>query len=74
MQVIVPSVTTTAPVENCGLDVLETCMSHYTLSKCEAIAETGNSICLMLRELNDPQSGLRLLRHCHVPKLNYLEL
>ena len=32
----------------------------------------GDSLCSILRDLDEPQSVLLLLKHCHVPKLNHL--
>ena len=46
--------------------------SSFVFSKSEDIAHSGQSLCSALSQLEDPQSECFLLRHCHVPKLNYL--
>ena len=66
--------TTIIPVAVHGIEVLGTPIgtSNYVESKCEAKAEDGNTLCSILRDLDEPQSALLLLKHCHVPKLNHL--
>ena len=65
--------TTIIPVAVHGIEVLGTPIgtSNYVESKCEAKAEDGNTLCSILRDLDEPQSALLLLKHCHVPKLNH---
>ena len=44
----------------------------FVESSCSQIVQSGSSLCDYLPKLNDPQSALLLLRHCHVPKLDHL--
>ena len=64
---------TILPVATHGIKALGTPIGSlsYIESMCEAIAENGICLCSMLSYLNEPQSGLLLLRHCHVPKMNH---
>ena len=62
------------PVSKDGIDVLGSPVGNhdYVQSRCLAVANMGSSLCSKLLELDDPQCGLLLLRHCHVPRLNFL--
>ena len=42
------------------------------LESCLDIARSGQGLCDQLVSLNDPQSGMLLLRFCHVTRLNHL--
>ena len=66
--------TTIIPVAVHGIEVLGTpiATSNYVQSKCEAKAEDGNTLFSILRDLDEPQSALLLLKYCHFPKLNHL--
>ena len=44
----------------------------FITSACESFAKSGEALCHELSKLEDPQSSYLLLRHCHVPQLNYL--
>lgn len=44
----------------------------FITQTCVKAAESGQNLCSRLAELNDPQSATLLLRHCHVPRVNYL--
>jgi hypothetical protein len=46
--------------------------SHYVTSTCLDIAKSGKNLCDQLQALKDPQSGMLLLRHCHVSHINHL--
>ncbi len=46
--------------------------SSFAESSCSTIAESGNTLCDQLTKLEDIQSAMLLLRHCHVPKLDNL--
>ena len=46
--------------------------SSFAESLCSTIAQSGNTLCDQLTKLGDIQSAMLLLRHCHVPKLDYL--
>ena len=45
---------------------------EYVKSSCSDIALDGQSLCDQVVALNESQSGMLLLRFCHVPRLNYL--
>ena len=44
----------------------------YVFARCIDKAKSGTKLCSKLLELNDLQSSLLLLRHCHVPSLNHM--
>ena len=46
--------------------------SDFIRSLCIGIAKSGDRLCSELVKLNDSQSSMLILRHCHVPRLNYL--
>ena len=46
--------------------------SDFIRSRCIDIAISGDSLCSELVKLNDSQSSILILCHCHVPRLNYL--
>ena len=46
--------------------------SDFIRSQCIDIAKSGDRLCSELVNLNDSQSSVLILRHCHVPRLNYL--
>ena len=41
-------------------------------SNCVEISKSGQDRCTKLTELDDSQSALLLLGHCHVPRMNHL--
>ena len=45
---------------------------QYVIESCLDIARSGQGLCDQLVSLNDPQSGMLLLRFCHVTRLNHL--
>ena len=45
---------------------------EYMQQICSQKAKEGNKLCSELRDLNDPQSSMLLLRHCHNPRMNFL--
>ncbi|XP_062504332.1 uncharacterized protein LOC134181136 [Corticium candelabrum] len=44
----------------------------FIQSHCSSFADSGNLLCDQLVELEDPQSAMLLLRHCHVPRMTHL--
>ena len=64
----VPS-TCQLPVTPDGMSVLGTPIGSYTYVSSAAcdISASGAQLCQELLQLNDRQSSLLLLRHCHVP-------
>ena len=46
--------------------------SDLIQSRCIDIAKSGDRLCSELVKLNDSQSSMLILHHCHVPRLNYL--
>ena len=46
--------------------------SEFVRSRCVDIAKSGEELCCELAKLNNRQSSMLILRHCHVPRLNYL--
>lgn len=44
----------------------------YASRCCIDKAKSGSNFCSKLQDLDNPQSSLLLLRHCHVPSLNHL--
>ena len=65
---------TTVPITRVGVHVLGTPIGapSYIQSSCTRVAQDGSSLCSKLKDLDDPQCSLLLLRHCHVPKMNHL--
>ena len=57
-----------------GIDILGTSIERpdYVSACCIDKAKSGTELCSKLLELDDPQSSLLLLRHCHVPSLNHV--
>ena len=45
--------------------------SDFIRSRCIDIAKSGDCLCSELVKLNDSQSSMLILRHCHAPRLNY---
>ena len=41
----------------------------FVSKACAEIAEAGENLCQRMKDLDDPQSALLLLRYCHVPRL-----
>ena len=62
------------PVVIDGTEILGTPIGSpsYVESKCVEISKSGQDLCTKLTELDDSQSALLLLRHCHVPRINHL--
>ena len=46
--------------------------SELVRSRCVDIAKSGEELCCELAKLNNQQSSMLILRHCHIPRLNYL--
>ena len=44
----------------------------YVESKCVEIYKSGQDLCTKLTALDNSQSALLLLQHCHVPRINHL--
>ena len=61
-------------INTSGIDILGTPIGtpDYVSACCMDKAKSGTELCSKLLELDDPQSSLLLLRHCHVPSLNHL--
>ena len=61
-------------VSSSGTKILGTPIGQpeYVKSSCSDIALDGQSLCDQVVALNEPQSGMLLLRFCHEPHLNYL--
>ena len=61
-------------INTSGIDILGTPIGtpDYVSARCIDKAKSGTELCSKLLELDDPQSSLLLLRHCHVPSLNHL--
>ena len=45
---------------------------EYVRSQCIAIARSGEQLCCQLTKLDSKQCSMLILRHCHVPRMNYL--
>ncbi|XP_062517793.1 uncharacterized protein LOC134193028 [Corticium candelabrum] len=60
-------------INTSGIDILGTPIGtpDYVSARCTDKAKSGTELCSKLLELDDPQSSLLLLRHCHVPSLNH---
>ena len=61
--------TTSEGIEVLGIPVGK---KEYIQQICSQKAKEGNKLCSELRDLNDPQSSMLLLRHCHNPRMNFL--
>ena len=61
-------------INTSGIDILGTPVGepNYVSARCIDKAKSGSDFCSKLLSLDDPQSSLLLLRHCHVPSLNHL--
>ena len=62
------------PVSEDGIEVLGIPMGteQFICSKCRDIAISGSKLTSHLPGIGDAQSAMLLLRHCHVPTMNYL--
>ena len=45
---------------------------QYVSESCLDIVNSGQSLCAQISSLNDPQSGMLLLRFCYVTRINHL--
>ena len=61
-------------VVSSGIDILGIPFGQqqYVTESCLDIAKSGQSLCEQISSLNDPQSGMLLLRYCHVPRINHM--
>ncbi|XP_062499650.1 uncharacterized protein LOC134176971 [Corticium candelabrum] len=62
------------PVTSDGTIILGTPVGkpEFVRSQCADIAKGGKELCRELALLNNRQISMLILRHCHVPRLNYL--
>ncbi len=45
---------------------------HYVIETCLEFAKGGQGLCDELASLDDPQSGMLILRYCHTNRINHL--
>ena len=45
---------------------------EFVRSQCIDIARSGEQLCCQLTKLDNKQCSMLILRHCHVPRMNYL--
>ena len=45
---------------------------EFVRSQCTDIARSGEQLCCQLTKLDNKQCSMLILRHCHVPRMNYL--
>ena len=57
-----------------GTHILGSPIGHpdYIKESCLEIARSGQNLCNELVSLDDPQSGMLLLRYCHVSRMNHV--
>ena len=62
------------PVSHDGMIILGTPVGKvdFVRAHCVDIAKAGDRLCCEMLKLNDRQSSMLILRHCRVPRLNYL--
>ena len=46
--------------------------SSFVSTTCVKAAHSGDQLCDQLEKLEDQQSSMLLLRHCHIPRLDHL--
>ena len=68
------SESTSIPATSQGCRILGTPIgsSLYIIKSCSDVAQLGSNLCGKLLQLQDPQCGMLLLRHCHVTRMNFL--
>ena len=68
------SESTSIPATSQGCRILGTPIgsSSYIIESCSDVAQSGSNLCGKLLQLQDPQCGMLLLRHCHVTRMNFL--
>ena len=68
------SESTSIPATSQGCRILGTPIgsSLYIIKSCSDVAQLGSNLCGKLLQLQDPQCGTLLLRHCHVTRMNFL--
>ena len=62
---------TDAPLEQGRINQLSVRKSEFVCSQCVDIAKSGEELCCELAKLNNQQSSMLILHHCHVPRLTY---
>ena len=68
------SQSTSIPATSQGCRILGTSIgsSLSIIKSCSDVAQSGSNLCGKLLQLQDPQCGMLLLRHCHVTRINFL--
>ena len=65
---------TTIPATNVGTRILGVPIGkpEFVEDACLESAKSGTDLCDKLRDLDDVQSAMLLLRYCHIPRINHL--
>ena len=68
------SQSTSIPATSQGCRILGTPIgsSSCIIESCSDVAQLGSNLCGELVQLQDPQWGMLLLRHCHVIRMNFV--